>query len=237
MKTHLSTVVGVFLALSLVVAGHEALAAQKPKASAPKTKTKTTTSGKTGTYKWVDENGVVHYGDYLPPEYSSSKRQVLNEYGVPVAQQDGAKTEEQIAAEKEKAKQEAAERQKAIMAARRDQVLLDTYLSVDEIEQLRDRRLELIDTQIKVTENYLQGLRDILQKLQGEAASFKPYSTNPTAPPIDERLARELSTTMDSIMLYEKNLSDTKRRKADVLGQFASDIDRFRELKSVIPTE
>ena len=73
---------------------------------------------------------------------------------------------EQIAAEKAAAKKAADEQQRAILAARRDQVLLDTYLSVDEIEALRDRRLELIDTQIKVTENYLQGLREILQKLQ-----------------------------------------------------------------------
>ncbi len=42
---------------------------------------------------------------------------------------------------------------------------------------------------------------------------------------------------MDSIILYEKNLADTKARKADVLGQFANDIDRFRELKAAVPQE
>ena len=189
------------------------------------------------TYRWVDKDGVVHFGDVVPPEHSASQRQVLNDYGVPVANQDGTKTAEQIAAEKAAARKAAEERQQAILANRRDQVLLDTYLSVDEIEALRDRRLELIDTQIKVTENYLQGLRDILQKLQAEASAFKPYSTDPNAPPIDDRLARELSNTMDSIMLYEKNLADTKARKADVIGQFANDIDRFRQLKAAAPLE
>ncbi len=189
------------------------------------------------TYRWVDKDGIVHFGDSVPQEYSNTNRQVLNEYGVPVATQDGAKTPEQIAAEKAAAKKAEAERQKAILAARRDQVLLDTYLSVEEIEALRDRRLELIDTQIKVTENYLFGLREILDKLQAEAATFKPYSADPKAPPIDERLARELSNTMDSIMLYEKNLADTKARKSDVMGQFAADIDRFRTLKAAAPAE
>ncbi|MCQ3935264.1 MAG: hypothetical protein DPW23_10305, partial [Gammaproteobacteria bacterium] len=99
------------------------------------------------------------------------------------------------------------------------------------------RRIELIDTQIKVTENYLQGLRDILQKLQAEAAGFKPYSPDPQAPPIDQRLAKELSNTMDSIMLYEKNLADTRNRKADVVGQFTADISRFKELKAAAPQE
>jgi hypothetical protein len=189
------------------------------------------------TYRWVDKDGVVHFGDHVPAEDASTKRQVLNEYGVPVATQDGAKSAEQIAAEKAAAKKAAAERQQAMLASRRDQVLLDTYLSVEEIEALRDRRLELIDTQIKVTENYLRGLREILEKLQEEASAFKPYSADPKAPPIDERLARELSNTMDSIMLYEKNLADTKARKSDVMGQFAADIDRFKVLKSSAPAE
>ena len=173
----------------------------------------------------------------MPPEYATSQKQVLNDYGVPIANQDGAKTAEQVAAEKAAAKKAAADKQQALLASRRDQVLLDTYLSVQEIEALRDRRLELIDTQIKVTENYLQGLRDILHKLQEEASAFKPYSADPKAPPMDERLAKELSNTMDSIMLYEKNLTDTKNRKADVVGQFAADISRFRELKAAAPQE
>lgn len=189
------------------------------------------------TYRWVDKDGVVHFGDHVPAEYATTNRQVLNEYGVPIRTEKGALTAEQIAAEKAAAKKAEAERQQAILAARRDQVLLDTYLTVDEIEALRDRRLELIDTQIKVTENYLQGLRDILKKLQEEAADFKPYSTKPEAPPIDERLARELSTTMDSIMLYEKNLKDTKARKTEVMGRFAADINRFRELKATATVE
>lgn len=203
---------------------------QRPKTASSKTDT-------TKTYKWVDKDGVVHFGDQVPPEYAGTNRQVLNEAGVAVSSEDGAKTPEQIAAEKAAAKQAEDERQRAILAARRDQVLLDTYLSVEEIEALRDRRLELIDTQIKVTENYLQGLRDILQKLQQEASAFKPYSTDPNAPPIDEKLAKELANTMDSVMLYEKNLTATKNRRADVTGQFAADIDRFKQLKASAAVE
>jgi hypothetical protein len=218
--------------VSLMAFSAVASSATAPKRSPPKS-----SNTETKTYRWVDKDGVVHFGDVVPPEYSGAKRRVLNEYGVPVANQDGAKTPEEIAAEKAAAKKVADERQRAILAARRDQVLLDTYLSIDEIEALRDRRLELIDTQIKVTENYLQGLREILQKLQQEAASFKPYSADPNAPPIDERLAKELSNTMDSIMLYEKNLVATRNRKSDVTGQFANDIDRFNELKASAPIE
>jgi len=222
----------VAMALALCFPGTGALAAtpqRKPPASRA--------AGDTKTYRWVDKDGVVHFGDTVPPEYATSQKQILNDYGVPIASEDGARSAEQAAAAKAAARKAAEEKQKAILSARRDQVLLDTYLSVGEIEALRDRRIELIDTQIKVTENYLQGLRDILQKLQAEAAGFKPYSPDPGAPAIDERLAKELANTMDSIKLYEKNLVDTRNRKADVLGQFDADITRFRELKAAAPQD
>ncbi len=219
-KSNRTTLVAATLALAGMVAGLPADAE----------------SGKK-TYRWVDKDGVVHFGDHVPSEYAASDRQVLNEYGVPIANQDIALTADEVAAKKAAAKRAEDERKQALLAARRDQVLLDTYLTVEEIEALRDRRLELIDTQIKVTENYLTGLREILSKLQQEASAFKPYSADPQAPPIDERLARELANTMDSIMLYEKNLTDTKTRKNEVVGRFAADIDRFRTLKSAVPAE
>ncbi|MBW7929899.1 MAG: DUF4124 domain-containing protein [Gammaproteobacteria bacterium] len=191
-------------------------------------------NGEARTYRWVDKDGMVHFGDSVPPEYATTQKQILNDYGVPVATEDGAKTAEQRAIEQAAARKAAEERRQAILDSRRDQVLLDTYLSVEEIEALRDRRIELIDTQIRVTENYLQGLRDILQRLQAEAAGFKPYSPDPDALPIDERLAKELSNTMDSITLYEKNLTSTRGRKAELLAQFSADIKRFEELQAAL---
>ncbi|HYC08791.1 MAG TPA: DUF4124 domain-containing protein, partial [Steroidobacteraceae bacterium] len=29
-------------------------------------------------YRWVDEQGVVHYGDHIPPEYATQDRAILN---------------------------------------------------------------------------------------------------------------------------------------------------------------
>ena len=33
-------------------------------------------------YRWVDENGVVHYGDSIPARYAELERQVVNEHGA-----------------------------------------------------------------------------------------------------------------------------------------------------------
>ncbi|MDH4022737.1 MAG: DUF4124 domain-containing protein [Gammaproteobacteria bacterium] len=186
-------------------------------------------SSSTGkVYRWVDNEGVVHFGDQIPPEYAPLDRQVLNQLGIAVRTEQGTVTEEERAAER----QATAEKDATLAAAHRDEVLLNTYLSVEEIEVLRDRRIGLIEDEITVTTNYLQSLRENLAQLQAEASKFKPYSTDPDAEPIDEKLAKELSDTVDSIALYEKTLADTRMRQDQVVMAFEADISRFRELKS-----
>jgi len=182
-------------------------------------------------YRWVDDQGVVHFGDSVPPEHAVHDRAVLNEYGIAVETEEGAMTAEERA-EKQAAQQAADAIKKRHDATRaRDETLLDTYLSVQEIESLRDRRAEMLDGQIHYTALYLDALRDKLERLQVDAARFRPYSSDPDAPPIHENLAAELSDTLDSIIRYERTLAAARNRKMQLVAKFDDDIDRFKELK------
>src|ERR1700712_1020553 len=49
------------------------------------------------TYKWTDDQGVVHYGDSVPPQYAQKERAVLNSRGVEMRKLDAQKTPEQLA--------------------------------------------------------------------------------------------------------------------------------------------
>ena len=98
-------------------------------------------------YKWVDEEGQVHYGDSIPPEYSDLPKQVLNEHAVTVDHLEGRKTAEQLAAE-QKARDLAMQKE---LQLRADKALLATYLTVEEIVMHRDRRIELFQAQSRVT--------------------------------------------------------------------------------------
>lgn len=184
-------------------------------------------------YRWVDANGTVHFGDSIPPEYAKMERQVVNEYGITVDTLPAEKTEHELA---EAARLEAlaeAERRRAEELDKRDSVLLSTYLSVDEIEALRNRRKELLDGQIRVTEIYLSNLREKLQKLKADASRFQPYNSDPDAPPIHDWLAKELSNTLNSILVYEKTLDDTRVQQTEIVAKFEQDIDRFKHLKGM----
>ncbi|HVY65413.1 MAG TPA: DUF4124 domain-containing protein [Gammaproteobacteria bacterium] len=182
-------------------------------------------------YTWVDDKGVVHYGDSIPPEYANRDRNLLNRQGVRVGFEEGEVTEEERA---EIARKKAeAEAQAAAQAEidRHDKMLLQTYITVADIEDLRDRRLELLESQIKVTELYLTNLRKRLVMLQEEASPFKPYNANPDAPQIPPNLALDLSRTTSSIANYEKMLSKTRADQMALRTSFDEDIARFRELK------
>jgi hypothetical protein len=189
-------------------------------------------SGQPGKlYQWTDDKGVVHYGDSVPPEYAKADRNVLNNQGVHVGFEQGELTPEQraekarLAAEAEQAKHQREQ------IARRDKMLLETYISVSDIEDLRNRRLELLEGQIKVTELYLANLRKRLLTLQDEASNYKPYTARENAPQIPENLATDISRTAGSINLYEQTLSHTRSTQETVRNSFDDDIRRFKQLK------
>jgi hypothetical protein len=182
-------------------------------------------------YRWVDKDGIVRYGDRIPPEYANVDRDVLNDQAVTVGFEEGEVTAEERA---ELDRQQAiadAEQLARDNAARRDRMLLETYITVADIEDLRDRRLELLSSQIKVTELYLANLRKRLTSLEGEASVYKPYSPKQDAPPVPEELALDMQRAQASIALYEQTLVRTRNDQTALSEAFEKDIIRFRELK------
>ena len=182
-------------------------------------------------YKWTDANGVVHYDQTVPPEYANRDREVLNNQGVRVGSEEGEITAEERAAAEERETRAEADRKAKEDIARHDRMLLETYISVADIEDLRNRRLELIESQIKLLEVYLGNQRKKLVGLQSEASNFKPYSTREDAPQIPENLARDMSQTTASIAQYEETLARQRATQAELKSSFNDDIARFRELK------
>lgn len=176
-------------------------------------------------YRWVDDKGEVHYGDSVPPEYSKQQRDILNKQGVQIGTLEAEKSPTQIA---EELRQKEAERQ----ARARDDILLRTYLSAEQIEQLRDQRLELIEGQIKVTTQYLRGRRTKLAELHLQSSHFRPYNSAANALPMPDQLAEDLVHTLNEIKVQEDNLQ-SKRAEQDALReQFHNDIERYKQLKA-----
>ncbi len=185
--------------------------------------------GEAKLYRWVDSEGVVHYGDSIPAEYAELERQVVNEHGITVDVMHAKKTEEELA---EDARLEEL-RVQAELQRRQDMALLATYLTIDEIVMHRDRRVELFQAQARVTELYLRNLQRRIDGLRDEALKFRPYSEDPDAPMIDPDLADDIQSTKSTIERHEENLRKFEADEQNIVARFDGDIDRFKKLKGL----
>src|SRR5271170_3160837 len=177
-------------------------------------------------YKWVDEQGVTHYGDHIPPEYAAQEQHVINSQGVEINRLEAQKTPEQLAAEEQK-------KLEAEQSQNRDRNLLNTYASVQEIERLRDQRVTLLSDQIKVTSQFLEVLNGKMKKLRVSSMRYKPYSTDPKALPMPDQIAEDLVRVGNDIHTQEHNLTQKRGEESTMSKQFESDISRFKELKGI----
>ncbi len=177
-------------------------------------------------YKWVDERGVTHYGDQIPPEYAAQERQVINSQGVEINRMEAQKSPEQLAAEEQR-------RLDAQQRRDRDRNLMNTYASVQEIERLRDQRVTLLSDQIRVTSQFLEVLNGRMNKLRASSMLFKPYSGDPKAAPMPDQIAEDLVRVGNDIRTQEQNLLEKRSEEATMTKQFESDIGRFKELKGL----
>jgi hypothetical protein len=195
-------------------------------AGAPATKSSSSSHDGRVLYKWVDKEGVTHYGDHVPPEYASQEQHILNSQGYEIKHLDAQKSADQAAAE-EKTKLDAEQRQL------RDKNLLSTYASVQEIERLRDQRLTLVADQIKVTNQFLETLNGRMKKMRADSLRFRPYNSDPNAPSMPDQMAEDLVRLASDMRTQEQNLKQKHGEEAAMSIQFESDIDRFKELKHI----
>jgi hypothetical protein len=180
-------------------------------------------------YRWVDENGVVHYGDRVPPQYATKESSILNKQGVEVGRNEAQKTPEQSA-------EEARRQREALRQKQHDAFLLTTYTSVKDIEALRDERLFQISGQRRAAEQYVEGLHSRLNGLQSRARTFAPYSEKPGARRMPDDLAEDLVRTMNEMRTQSNALAAKDAEESALRAQFQADIERYRELRKIAST-
>jgi Domain of unknown function (DUF4124) len=181
------------------------------------------------TYRWVDDQGVIHYGDTVPPQYASKDRQIINPEGVPVGELDAQKSPEQLATEER-------ERAEMIKQKQHDTFLVTTYTSVKDIEALRDARLDQLRAQQSAGQQYVESLRSRLTSLETQAMTYRPYSDNANARRMPDDLAENLVRTADELHVQSGALAARASVEASMRAQFDADIARYRELHTIHST-
>ena len=177
-------------------------------------------------YKWKDENGEVHYGDSIPPQYLKKQHDELNQQGQTVKQVSAEETAEQRA---EKRRLEKIAKEKAQAEAdkqRRDRVLLDTYTTERDLIAARDARFEAVDSQIHLSESIISDSKKKLASSQKLADSLKAQGK-----PVPETLIAKIKREQSQIATQEDVKQSRVKQRKDIADQFNGYIARFRVLK------
>jgi hypothetical protein len=187
-------------------------------------------SGGEAVFRCVDANGQAHFGDSQPAECAGRDTQVLNDRGTVLRVIEG---EQSRAARLKAEAQEAIARKQRDDRAQRDRMLIETYLSVEDIERLRNQRLELLEAQVTVTRQNIVAMRDRQSKLQDQVARFRPYSDDPDALPLPDHLAEDMVNTVRSMQTYQKSIVSKLAEQEQLKAEFSRDIARFKQLKGL----
>lgn len=175
-------------------------------------------------YKWVDNDGITHYGETIPPEYADKDRVELDKQGR-VIKSDEVVTPERRLAKQQEDEKNREEARAALEQQRHDKTLISIYNSVNEIDLARTRSLQQIDARINVLNSYLKATNEKLLALQTEADNDTRANRK-----IPASLQDDLQETQARLIKLQQDLEKPNAEKAALEARFAADKKRYMEL-------
>lgn len=182
-------------------------------------------------FRWVDDEGTIHYSDSMPPSQSQRKQDKLNETGRVVETIQAPKTVGELQEEARLAKLE--EEQKIIQKEmeKHDRMLVAMYTSVEDIEFVRNERITTVDSAIEITKLRKSKFIKKLKDLDASEERFKAGGKEAPSWLLKSRAHyQEQLTNVDEIIEIKL------KEKQGINNRFARDINRFLELKETNST-
>lgn len=182
------------------------------------------------TYKWVDEQGRVHYADRVPAEAVNRGIVELNKQGMPRKVIEPALTPEQRKTQEEKLEQQRQAERAFAEKRHQDNALLSSYTSENDIDLAMRRNLALVGAGILSAETRIKALQRRAAALERETLFYETK-------PVPEKFKRELANIAAEI---PRQYALIALRNEDMLGvnnRYEQQKLRFRELKTQIARE
>lgn len=174
-------------------------------------------------YRWVDEDGNVHYSDKVPPEQKDLARDELNKEGLVVERVERAMTPEEKAAKKaaEEALREANRAREE--QRRKDAVLLESYASEEDIMRTRDQKLQAIERTINITDATVDSQERALADLIKRAGDVERAGQEVSA-----ALRTSIESTQQQIASQKAFKSRKEAERKEIEEQAEYDLKRYR---------
>ena len=183
-------------------------------------------------YKWVDEDGKTRYSDRLPAAQANKKHQQLSTQGLLLHTTEAAKSETELAAEaaaKLKLEEEQAKADELKeLQYKKDQVLLLTFSSEKELEQVRNDRIAVLDSVIQLISKSLVTTNQEMEILQ--TSSEQLYLAKGLE--IPGGMAQQIEHFSRKMKIRKGQMDLKMLEKEKINQQYEIDLARFRQLKT-----
>jgi len=176
---------------------------------------------------WTNDEGIRECGNAIPPKYIKQKIEYLNSKSGKLQRvKSAAKTEAELMAEKDKKKKQEKTLREAKKQDAYDDVLLKTYLTIDDLLLSLHWKITTLNSRIKVSENSIQSQESIFSSYTKKAANIER-----SGKPLPKALLDQISKNRAKVKTLQDRIKALENEKKEIHKKFGHDTDRFTTRK------
>ena len=184
-------------------------------------------------YRWVDENGEVHYSESLPPNFQDQGHDILNERGI-VLDEDQSLTptppeevpdEEQLQElprDSSGLKRPKALYSEAELQRRMDNFLMLRYGSEQEITDAMNVEIKQLDYDRRLLTTTRESMEEAYRGQIRQAANRQRAGQQ-----VDEKTAIEINRLQARLAENSRSLDYMEIREVDIRAEFGKQLERY----------
>jgi hypothetical protein len=184
-------------------------------------------------YRYKDKDGNTVMSSTLPPEYANGGYETLNHSGAVIETIAPRKSEAQIQIEAEALKKREADKQQAELQhqkdeeqRRKDDILLKSFSTQQDIERSRNDKMASIKVLEEIVKENLEGLERQLSVAQNAAKTYQQSNQK-----IPEKLQHTIDNTLRQIHNNKAFLERKALEKKDIDKKYQALIQRFNDVE------
>ena len=174
------------------------------------------------SFRYKDDQGAIHIGYSVPPEYIDNGYDVLSENGRVV---DTIPPKEVLDEQAQKMLEEAETRHQYELQRSKDEALLRYYSEPEDIEIVRQRKMQELDNFIAIQRANILSYKSRIANLQSQAADLERSGQQ-----VPQSILATIETLQENVQDAEQDIAERQQEKKEVNQAFNDDIERLKQL-------
>ncbi len=177
-------------------------------------------------YKWVDENGRVHYSDKVPPDQIKNAHEKLSDHGVVKEKVARELTDEEKLAQAEALQQQrelaAQKKLEAEMLEKERNKIMLSYSSADQIKRLKRERISALQRNIDTAEHNL-----VIQEKNHNDLMSRAADKERSGEVVSDVFLSQIDQVKDQIEYQKQFIIDKNAEISETEAKYDSELAKY----------